>query len=98
MPTPNNKHWILPVTETTQLTVTLPQELLDLADIREGDEIECEVEDGRLVLRPVRYEELELELSDDNMLKLCLLAHQENLTLNQLVNKILEEIVRQGGV
>jgi predicted HicB family RNase H-like nuclease len=35
--------------------------------------------------------EVELDLDPDTLLKLCMLAHKEDITLNQFVEKILRE-------
>lgn len=35
--------------------------------------------------------EVELDLDPDTLLKLCMLAHKEDITLNQYVEKILRE-------
>jgi hypothetical protein len=35
--------------------------------------------------------EIEIELPDDILLNLCLLAHEKDITLNQFCNKILKE-------
>lgn len=38
-----------------------------------------------------KYEKLEIELPDDQILFLCLEAHKQDITLNQLCNNILIE-------
>ena len=35
-------------------------------------------------------EELEIELRDDELLSLALMAHEQDITLNQLINKALK--------
>ena len=38
-------------------------------------------------------EVVEIELEEKDLLNLCLLAHEENITLNELINKLLREFI-----
>ena len=40
--------------------------------------------------------EVELELSEDVILKLAMQAHEEDITLNQYINKILKLQIERG--
>lgn len=40
---------------------------------------------------------VQLELPDDELLKLCLLAHERDVTLNQMVNIVLREYIEEYG-
>ena len=39
-------------------------------------------------------EEIEIELNEKDLLKICMLAHESDLTLNQYINFVLEKYIR----
>lgn len=39
------------------------------------------------------FVEIPIELDDKTLLELALLAHERNITLNQLINKILQDLI-----
>ena len=40
-------------------------------------------------------ETIELDLSEDEMFRLMRLAHEQDITLNQLINNILQQVIDQ---
>jgi len=38
-----------------------------------------------------KFEEVEIEMNDDQFMKLALMAHEQDITINQLCNNILKE-------
>ena len=42
-------------------------------------------------------EEVEVELKDDQIVELALMAHEKNITLNELISRILKEYISLVG-
>ena len=42
-----------------------------------------------------KYVEVELVLDDDLLLRLCIMAHEQNITLNTLVCRLLAKALRE---
>lgn len=75
-----------------QSYITLPDEIVESLGIKEGDEITIrEHENGVLELIPKKYVEVPIELPDGVMLQLAMMAHEQNITLNQYINNALRE-------
>lgn len=72
------------VEATTEYSLPIPEEL----GFEPGDKFTIEAnEDGSLLLRP--YREIEIELDDNVFLTLAKMAHDQDITFNELCNKIL---------
>ena len=39
--------------------------------------------------------EVELDLEDDLLLQLCLMAHEQDITLNEFINNVLKEYIEK---
>lgn len=82
-----------------QSYITLPDEIVESLGIEEGDEITIrERGNGVLELVPKKYVEVPIELPDDVMLQLAMLAHEQNITLNQYINNVLREWMEREKV
>lgn len=70
--------------------VQLPDDL----PYKEGQKFSVkQYEDGSFILNP--YKEVELDLDDDLFLSLAKMAHEKDITLNDLVNEILKERIER---
>ena len=75
-----------------QSYITLPDEIVESFGIKEGDEITIrEHEDGVLELIPKKYTNVEIDLPEEVLFQLMKMAHEQDVTLNQLVNDILRK-------
>jgi len=72
--------------------ITLPEEIVTEFDLKEGDEIKInDRENGILELVPQKMTDVEIDLPDEVLFKLMTMAHEQDITLNQLVNNILRD-------
>ena len=83
--------------ENGDLLVTLPDEIIEDLKLKEGDEAHFHAqEDNSILITFTRYEKVEIDLEDKVLFELMLLAHERDITLNQLVNDILREYVQNN--
>lgn len=77
------------------LLLPLPQDVIEKHNIKFGDELELDVsEDGSLIIKFPKKVTIDIELEDDLLIQLSLLAHERNITLNQLIQDILKEYLK----
>ena len=82
---------IVKVEKIEELAIRLPE---DFAEV--GEEVHVSVrDDGSMVIS--KLTPIELDLPNDVLLSLTLMAHEQNITLNELCCKILSEIVETDG-
>jgi hypothetical protein len=58
---------------------------------------ESPVEEEHLDLRKTTDTTVEINLDDSELLQLCMMAHEQDITLNALVNNILREYIDEHG-
>ena len=70
--------------------LTLPDEIIKKFDIHPGDTVHFKPrEDGGIELTFSKRESVEVELPEATLFALMLMAHERDITLNQLVTDIL---------
>ena len=76
----------LQVKETADgdLFFTIPDEVLERLGWKEGDDLKFEERNGSVLIRKVKYESVELEFDDEELLKYMMVAHEKGITFNQL--------------
>jgi len=77
------------------LYFTLPDDLLDRLDWQEGDDLKFVEKDEGFIIKKVKYENVEIDLSEDDLFSLMQLAHAQNITFNQLVEQIIQERIEE---
>ncbi len=88
---------IITLQQSEALTLQLPQWFVDKHNLKPGDEVSISLqEDGSLLISP--FEEISLELSDEAFLKIARVAHIRNITINQCINEMLEEAIREENL
>ena len=80
-----------------ELYFRLPDDLLDRLGWEEGDEIKFTEKDGGFVLTKVKYETIELDFDDKELLKYMQFAHEENITFNELCERALKEKIKENN-
>lgn len=73
--------------------LTLPEAVINKLGVKPGDKIHMEVKDGNLVLS--KLQTIEIELEDETFAQLALMAHEQDITFNELVTKILKEQIEK---
>jgi bifunctional DNA-binding transcriptional regulator/antitoxin component of YhaV-PrlF toxin-antitoxin module len=78
------KEIILKETADGDLFFTIPDEVLERLGWKEGDDLKFEERNGSVLIRKVKYESVELEFNDEELLKYMMVAHESGITFNQL--------------
>jgi len=72
--------------------LTLPDEIIKQFDLHPGDEVQFnDLGDGTIEMKFPKKEEIEIELPDEDIFTLMKMAHEQNITFNQLVENILRK-------
>ncbi len=78
------KEIILKETADGNLFFTIPDDVLERLGWQEGDDLKFEERNGSVLIRKVKYESVELEFDDEELLKYMKFAHESGITFNQL--------------
>lgn len=78
------KEIILKETADGDLFFTIPDEVLERLGWKEGDDLKFDEKNGSVLIRKVKYESVELEFDDKELLKYMMVAHEKGITFNQL--------------
>ena len=84
------KEVMLKETSDGDLFFTIPDEVLERLGWKEGDDLKFEDRNGSVLIRKVKHESIELEFDDEELLKYMMLAHEENITFNELCERALK--------
>ena len=77
-----------------ELYFRLPDDVLNRLGWKEGDEIKFTEKDGGFVLTKVKYETIELDFNDEELLKYMMCAHKEGVSFNDWIENVLEEFIK----
>lgn len=78
-------------TEDGELFFNIPDDVLEKLGWEEGDEIKFVEQDGGFLLTKAKYESIELDFDDKDLLKYMMFAHDRNITFNQLCQNAIKE-------
>ena len=67
-----------------ELFFRIPDDALARLGWEEGDDLKFEERDGAVLIRKIKYESVELEFDDEELLKYMKFAHESGITFNQL--------------
>ena len=83
----------LQLKETTdgELFFNIPDDVLERLGWAEGDDIKFIEKDNGFILKKVKYENVELEFDDEELLKYMLFAHEKDMTFNELCQNAVRE-------
>ena len=70
-------------TDNGELFFRIPEEMLERLGWKEGDDLKFEDRNGAVLIRKVKYENVQLEFDDKELLKYMMLAHEQNITFNE---------------
>lgn len=86
------KQHTLQVKETNgELFMELPDDLLERMGWETGDELSFEDKgDGSFMIKKVKMVEVELEFSDEELFKYMKHAHEQNCSLNEWIDHVLQ--------
>ena len=81
---------ILKETTDGDLFFTIPDEMLKRLGWEEGDDLKFEERNGSILIRKVKYENVQLEFDDKELLKYMTYAHEQNITFNELCEEAIK--------
>ena len=67
-----------------ELFFRIPDDALTRLGWQDGDDLKFEERDGAVLIRKIKYESVELEFDDEELLKYMKFAHDSGTTFNQL--------------
>jgi bifunctional DNA-binding transcriptional regulator/antitoxin component of YhaV-PrlF toxin-antitoxin module len=70
-------------TDNGELFFRIPEEMLERLGWKEGDDLKFEDRNGAVLIRKVKYENVQLEFDDKELLKYMTYAHEQNITFNE---------------
>lgn len=78
--------------------ITLPEEILEYLNIKEGDTVTMTTEDNCLVLHKNEDVEIDLELfSKDQLIKMIQAMNSANITFNEFIHDCLDYMIAIGN-
>jgi len=87
----NTNELKLKETEDGELFFNIPDDLLEKLGWEEGDEIKFVERDNGFLLTKVKYESIEVDFNEKDLLKYMMFAHERNITFNQLCQNAIKE-------
>ena len=81
-------------TQGEDQVLVFPDQLLGRLGWKEGDDLRFDPQsDGSFMIRKVKYETIELDLPEDDLNDLMMMAHEQHITFDQLVTNMLSEYI-----
>lgn len=77
-------------TDNGELFFRIPEESLNRLGWKEGDDLKFEERKGAVLIRKVKYENIELEFDDKELLKYMMVAHEKGITFNELCEEAIK--------
>lgn len=78
-----------------ELYFRLPDEVLNRLGWEEGDDLKFIPQDEAFIIKKIKYENVELQLDDEELLKYMKFAHERNITFNEFCEQAIKEAVRK---
>ena len=71
-----------------ELYFRLPDDVLKRLGWEEGDELKFIPQDEGFIIKKVKYETIELDFDDKDLLKYMKCAHEQNITFNEFLKSV----------
>ena len=84
--------------ETTDgdLFFNIPDDVLDRLGWEVGDDLQFEEKNGAVFIKKIKYENVELEFDDEELLKYMTYAHEKNITFNQFCEYAIKAFLNEN--
>ena len=80
--------------ETDDMFMELPPDLLEQMGWQIGDTLKWVIDDdGNILLKKPKYENIELEFDEQELFKYMLMAHEMDITFNEFVERALQHVI-----
>lgn len=73
-----------------ELYFRLPDNVLNRLGWEEGDDLKFIPQDEAFIIKKVKYENVELQFDDEELLKYMKFAHEKNITFNELCEEAVQ--------
>ena len=88
------KEVILKETTDGDLFFTIPDEVLERLGWKEDDDLKFEEKNGMVLIRKVKYENVELEFNDEELFKYMTCAHEQSITFNEFCERAIKAFLK----
>lgn len=78
-----------------ELYFNIPDDVLERIGWQEGDEVKFVEQGENFLLKKVKYESIEIDLDEEDLLKYMIYAHEQNITFNQFCEQAIEAKLEQ---
>ena len=79
-----------------ELYFRLPDDLLKRLGWEVGDDLKFIPQDESFIIKKVKYETIELDFDEEELLKYMMLAHEKNITFNELCEEAIKEKLKEN--
>lgn len=79
-----------------ELFFDIPDDVLERLGWEEGDKIKFTEKNGGFLIKKVKYETIELDFDDEDLLKYMKLAHEQDLSFNQWIENVILEYINNA--
>ena len=79
-----------------ELYFRLPDDLMERLGWEVGDELKFIPQDEAFIIKKVKYETIELDFDEEELLKYMMLAHEKNITFNELCEEAIKEKLKEN--
>jgi hypothetical protein len=80
-----------------ELYFRLPDDLLKRLGWEVGDDLKFIPQDQAFIIKKVKYETIELDFDDEELLKYMTCAHEQNLSFNEFVEQAVKEKIKENN-
>lgn len=78
------------------LMLVFPDPLLNKLGWKEGDDLQfIPQDDGGFIIKKIKQETVSIDLPDKVLFDLMTLAHEKNITLNELINDVIRNKIQE---
>lgn len=80
-----------------ELFFEMPPDLLDYLDWEKGDDLKfTDHKNGVITIKNVKHSTIELDFSDEELLKYMTYAHEKGMTFNELAQEAVKEMLNKA--
>jgi bifunctional DNA-binding transcriptional regulator/antitoxin component of YhaV-PrlF toxin-antitoxin module len=91
----NTNELKLQETDDGELFFIIPDDILERLAWEEGDEIEFIERNDGFLIKKVKYESIELDFDEKDLLKYMMFAHEQDITFNELCQNAIKEKLKE---
>jgi len=84
--------------EDGELFFRIPDDMLDRLGWKEGDEVEFVEKDRGFIIKKVKYESIDLDIPEEDLLKYMMFAHEQGITFNELCERAVREKINEADI